>query len=87
MLSGEEGPPTQDREDLQEPTVRDEVDGDQQGAVEQAEESLEEMLASPHCLMGTSCCHIPQDTGRLVTNYKGRARAHHRRDTDDYTAN
>ena len=71
MLSGEEGAPTPDREDLQEPTVWDEVD------VEQAEDSLEEMLASPHCLMGTSCCHIPQDTGRLVTNYKGRARAHH----------
>ena len=43
VLSGEEEALTPDREELQEPTVREEVDGDQEGAVEQAEESLEEL--------------------------------------------
>ena len=43
VLSGEEETLTPDREELQGPTLREEVDVDQEGAVEQAEESSEEL--------------------------------------------
>ena len=43
VLSGEEETLTTDRDELQETTLRKEVDVDQEGAVEQAEESTEEL--------------------------------------------
>ena len=42
VLSGEEETLTPDREELQGPTLREEVDNDQEEVVEQSEESLEE---------------------------------------------
>ena len=91
VFSEEEDAPLQDISEQQELTEQEEAGGDQEEATEQATKSVEELWGrGPGYLLGCPSLtpaggRLGEDAGRLARDSYGRAGAHHRRNTDDYT--